>query len=103
MINVSRIERSTIMYDDHVITAVKAGSDVPYLSAIFLDKKLVGIIQNKNVSSDVKTEDVEKFLLAIRSDNRYYPQDIAGFIKNNLTVVEANHNIRDNHFVELDF
>ncbi|MDT2871656.1 hypothetical protein P7H89_12815 [Lactococcus lactis] len=93
-----------MMYDDYVITAVKAGSDVPYLSAIFLDNKLVGIIQNKTVSSDVKTEDVAKFLYAIRSDDRYYPQDIAGFIKNNLTVVAANDDIRDNnHIVELDF
>lgn len=103
IINVSRIERSNIMYDDYVITAVKAGTDVPYLSAIFRDNKLVAIIQNKKVSLDVKTEDVAKFLLAIKSDKRYYPQDIADFIKNNLTVVEAIDDIRDNHIVELDF
>ncbi|MDT2922734.1 hypothetical protein P7H94_12455 [Lactococcus lactis] len=92
-----------MMYDDYVITAVKAGSDVPYLSAIFLDKKLVGIIQNKTVSSDFNIENVAKFLCAIRSYNRYYPQDIEVFIKNNLTIVEAIDDISDNHIVELDF
>lgn len=103
IINVSRIERSIIMYDDYVITGLKAGTDVPYLSAIFRDNKLIGIIQNKKFSSDVKTEDVAKFLLAIKSDERYYPKDIAAFMKNNLTVVEAIDDIRDNHIVELDF
>lgn len=103
IINVSRIERSIIMYDDYVITGLKAGTDVPYLSAIFQDNKLVAIIQNKKVSSDVKTEDVAKFLLDIKSDERYYPKDIAAFMKNNLTVVEAIDDIRDNHIVELDF
>lgn len=103
IINVSRIERSIIMYDDYVITGLKAGTDVPYLSAIFRDNRLIGIIQNKKFSSDVKTEDVAKFLLAIKSDERYYPKDIAAFMKNNLTVVEAIDDIRDNHIVELDF
>ena len=36
-----------------VITAVIKGSDTAYLSAIFEDNKLVGIVKNKNVSFEV--------------------------------------------------
>ena len=78
------------------------GSDTAYLSAIFEDNKLVGIVQNKNVSSEVNSEHVAKFLLAINNDEYFYPKNIAEFIEDNVTVIESIDVVND--FIEvIDF
>ena len=85
-----------------VITAVIKGSGTAYLSAIFEDNKLVGIVQNKNVSSEVNSEHVAKFLLAINNDEYFYPKNIAEFIEDNVTVIESIDVVND--FIEvIDF
>lgn len=87
----------------YVITAKKTGSDEAYLSAIFEEGNLVSIVQNKKVSSEVKSKDVAKFLLAIKSDKRSYPQNISDFIAHNVQVIEAIDVIGDNYIKEIDF
>lgn len=89
--------------EEYAITAKKKGSDEAYLSAIFKDNKLVAVVQNKKVSSEVKTEDVAKFLLAIESDKYYYPQNISDFINNEVHLIETIDVIGDSYIRELDF
>lgn len=101
-IDLSKKERNKNM-EKYVITAKKKGSDEAYLSAIFEDNKLVAVVQNKKVSSEVNTEDVAKFLLAIKSDKRYYPQNISDFINNEVQLIEASDVIEDSYIQELDF
>ena len=74
----------------YVITAKTADTDEAYLSAIFEDNKLVNIVQNKKVSSEVKIE------------QRYYPKDISSFIENHVSVIDAIDVVGDN-FVAIDF
>lgn len=102
IIDLSKIERNKDM-EKYVITAKKKGSDEAYLSAIFEDNKLVAVVQNKKVSSEVNTEDVAKFLLAIKSDKRYYPKNISDFINNEVQLIEAIDVIEDSYIQELDF
>ena len=86
----------------YVITAKTADTDEAYLSAIFEDNKLVNIVKNKKVSSEVKIEHISKFLLSIVSEERYYPKDISSFIENHVSVIDAIDVVGDN-FVAIDF
>lgn len=86
----------------YVITAKTVDTDEAYLSAIFEDNKLVNIVQNKKVSSEVKIEHISKFLLSIVSEERYYPKDISSFIENHVSVIDAIDVVGDN-FVAIDF
>ena len=86
----------------YVITAKTADTDEAYLSAIFEDNKLVNIVQNKKVSSEVKIEHISKFLLSIVSEERYYAKDISSFIENHVSVIDAIDVVGDN-FVAIDF
>ena len=87
---------------EYVITAKSADTDEAYLSAIFEDNKLVAIVQNKKVTSEVKIEHIAKFLLSIKSEERYYPKDISSFIENYVSVIDALDVVGDN-FVVIDF
>lgn len=87
---------------EYVITAKSADTDEAYLSAIFEDNKLVAIVQNKKVSSEVKIEHIAKFLLSIKSEERYYPKYISSFIENYVSVIDAIDVVGDN-FVVIDF
>ena len=58
--------------------------------------------QNKKVSSEVKIEHIAKFLLSIKSEERYYPKDISSFIENYVSVIDAIDVVGDN-FVVIDF
>lgn len=91
---------------NYVITAKNIDTDEAYLSAIFKDDKLMGIVQNKCVSDTINVEHVAKFLLAIGSDDRYYPEalklDSKKYIQENTRVIPAIDVVGDN-FVEIDF
>lgn len=91
---------------DYVITAKKIDTDEAYLSAVFKDDKLMGIVQNKCVSDTINVEHIAKFLLAINSENRYYPEELKlngkKYIQENTTVIPAIDVVGDN-FVEIDF
>lgn len=95
---------------EYVITAKKIGTDEPYLSAIFRREgrkdMLMGIIQNERVSANVDVAHVASFLLAIRSDDRYYPEEARNdgkkYILENTKVMPAI-DVIGNDVVELDF
>lgn len=87
---------------DFVITAKKVNTDEAYLSAIFKDNHLVSVVQNKKISATLQIEHIAKFLLAIKSDEYYYPKNIEDFIKNNVEIIEAIDTISDK-FIEIDF
>lgn len=90
----------------YVITAKSTVTDEPYLSAIFEENRLVGIVQNERISDAVNVAHVASFLIAISSDNRYYPEELKidgeKYIRENTTVIPAIDVIGDN-FVEIDF
>lgn len=91
---------------DYVITAKNIDTDEAYLSAVFKDDKLMGIVQNKCVSDTVNVEHVAKFLIAISSDKCYYPEELKldskKYIQENTTIIPAIDAVGDN-FVEVDF
>lgn len=92
--------------NEYVITVEHKASDEPYLSAIFKDDKLMGILQNERVSEIINVEHVASFLVAIASSERYYPEalklDGEKYIRENTTVIPAIDIIGDN-FIEMDF
>ena len=87
---------------EYVIPAKSADTDEDYLSAIQEDNKLVAIVQNKKVSSEVKIEHIAKFLLSIKSEERYYPKGISSFIENYVSGIDEIDVVGDN-FVVIDF
>lgn len=87
---------------EFVITAVKKGSDEPYLSAIFEDNRLISIIQNENISKEINEKDIASFLLEIRNDDLFFPQDIASNLKKYVTILPAKQNL-DGNIIEIDF
>lgn len=91
---------------DYIITAKQIGTDEPYLSAIFKDNKLMSIVQNERVSNTINVAHVASFLVAIASDERYYPEalklDSEKYILENTTVIPSINIIGDN-FIEIDF
>ena len=84
---------------EYVITVKSDDTDVAYLSAIFEYNKLVAIVQKKKVSSEVKIDHIAKFLLSIKSEERYYPKDISSFIDNYVSVIDAIDVVGDNFVV----
>ena len=92
---------------DYAITAKNVGSDEAYLSAVFKDDKLMGIIQNERISDTINVEHIAKFLVAISSENRYYSEalklDAEKYIRENTVVISAINVVGDNYLVELDF
>ena len=92
---------------DYAITVKNVGTDEVYLSAVFKDDKLMGIIQNERISDTINVEHIAKFLVAISSENRYYPAllklDVEKYIRENTVVIPAIDVVGDNYLVELDF
>lgn len=92
---------------DYAITAKNVGTDEAYLSAVFKDDKLMGIIQNERISDTINLEHIAKFLVAISSENRYYSEalklDAEKYIRENTVVISAINVVGDNYLVELDF
>lgn len=92
---------------DYAITAKNVGTDEVYLSAVFKDDKLMNIIQNERVSDTINVKHIAKFLVAISSENRYYPEalklDVEKYIRENTVVIPAIDVVGDNYIVELDF
>ena len=87
----------------YIVTSVIRNSREPYFSAVIVNGRLITIVQNSNVSSELNLDHIKLFLDKIQ---KYFVDelpDLTEFAKTNIAIMPAKEKITsENSIIELD-